>query len=106
MDSTGRAAAAACASAKNLSQSEEVAENIAQVGGVEACTSVSAQPGVTEAVVDAALLGIRQYRVRFAALFEFFFRVGIVGVPVGMKLQRQLAIGALDFLLGRTTLHA
>ena len=38
-----RAAAAACASAKNLSQSEEVAENIAQVSGVEACTSVSAR---------------------------------------------------------------
>ncbi len=96
-----RAAAAACASAKNLSQSEEVAEDIAEVGGVEACTSVSAQPGVTEAVVDAALVDIREHRVGFAALFEFFFRVGVVGIAVGMELQRQFAVGALELLVGR-----
>jgi hypothetical protein len=35
-------AAPACASAKNLSQTEEVAENIAQVGWVEACPGASA----------------------------------------------------------------
>jgi len=73
---------------KNLSQSEEVAENIAQVGGVEACTSVSTQPGVTEAVVDAALIDIREHRVGFAALFEFSSR-RVVGIAVGMELQRQ-----------------
>ena len=60
----------------------------------------SAQAGVTEAVVDAALFDIRQYGVGFAALLEFFFRVGIVGIAVGMELQRQFAIGALDLLLG------
>ena len=95
-----RAAAPARAAAKNLSQAEEVAENITQVGGVEARSSASAQPGVTEAVVDVALLHIRQHRVGFAALFEFFFRVGVVGIAVGMELQRQFAVGALELLLG------
>ena len=71
-----------------------------EIGGVEARAAASAEAGVAEAVVDAALLAIRQYRVSFAALFEFFFRVGIIGVAVGMELQRQFAIGALDLLLG------
>ena len=86
--------------AKNLAEAEEVAEDIAEIGGVEARARASAQTGMTEAVVDAALFDIRQNGVGFAALFEFFFRVGIVGIAVGMELQRQLAIGALDLLLG------
>ena len=64
------------------------------------CSSASAQPGVTEAVVDVALLHIRQHRVGFTALFKFFFRVGVVGIAVGMELQRQFAVGALELLLG------
>ena len=94
------AAAPASAAAKNLSQAEEVAENIAEVGGVEARSGAPAQSGVAEAVVDVALFDVRQYRVGFAALFEFFFRVGIVGIAVRMELQRQFAVGALDLLLG------
>ncbi len=100
------AAAAARAPAKNFSQAEEVAEDIAQIGGVEARACASAQTGMTEAVIHAALFDIRQYRVGFAALLEFFFRVGIVGIAVGMELQRQLAIGAFDLLLGGGAGHA
>ena len=94
------AAAAASAAAKNLSQAEEVAEDVAEVGGVEARSGASAQSGVAEAVVDVALFRIRQYCVSFTALFEFFFRIGIVGIAVRMELQRQFAVGALEFLLG------
>ena len=53
----------------------------------------------------AALFRIGENRVRLAAFFEFFFRIGIVGIAVRMELQRQLAIGALDLLIGRPTLH-
>ena len=100
------AAAAARAPAENFSQAEEVAKNIAQVGGVKARACASAQAGVTEAVIDAALFDVRQHRVGLAALLEFLFRVGIVGIAVGMELQRQLAIGALDLLLGGGAGHA
>ena len=44
-------AAFARASAENLSQTEEVAENIAQIGGVEALRRAPAQAGVTVTVV-------------------------------------------------------
>jgi hypothetical protein len=52
-----------------------------------------------EAVVSAAFVGIRQNGVSFAALLELLFRVGIVGIAVRVELQRQFAVGALDFLL-------
>ena len=54
---------------------------------------------MSKAVVRRAFVGIRQNRVSLAAFFEFFFRVGIVRIAIRMKLQRQLAIGALDLLL-------
>jgi hypothetical protein len=55
---------------------------------------------VTEAVVDVTFFCIRQHGVSFTALFEFFFRVGVIGIAVGMELQRQFAVGALEFLVG------
>ena len=58
---------------------------------------------MAEAIVGAAFVGIRQNAVSFAALLELLFRVGIVGVAVRMELQRQFAVGALDFLLARPT---
>ena len=54
---------------------------------------------MAEAVVERAFLAVRQNRVSLAALFELLFRVGIVRVAVRVKLQRQLAVGALDLLL-------
>src|SRR5438128_2553011 len=95
------AAALARASPKNLTQAKEVAENIAQVVGIEAlCSANPAQACVTVSVVGGALVPIRQHGVGLAALFEFIFRVGIVGIAVGMELERQFAIGALDLLIG------
>ena len=58
------------------------------------------------AVVDGALIGVGEHGVGFADFFEFFFRVRIVGIAVGMVLQRELAIGALEFDLGDSAGHA
>jgi len=55
---------------------------------------------MTVTVIDRPLLGISENRVGLADFFEFILRVGIVRIPVGMKLQRQFAISALQFLLG------
>ncbi len=56
---------------------------------------------MAKAIVARALLGVRQYGICFAALLEALFRLGIVGIAVGMELQRELAIGALDLLIVR-----
>ena len=53
---------------------------------------------MTEAVIGRPLVGVGQDRISLAAFFEFFFRVRVVGVAIRMKLQRQLAVGALDLL--------
>ena len=55
---------------------------------------------MAETIIGGSLVGIRQNAVSFAALFEPLFGIGIIRVTVGMKLQRQLAVGALDLLLG------
>jgi uncharacterized membrane protein len=55
---------------------------------------------MTITVVGGALVAIGKHRVGFTALFEFVFRVRIVGIAVGMELERQFAIGALDLLIG------
>jgi len=98
---TLRPAAAARASAEQISEAQKVAEDFAEilhhVGIKSAASAVYA--GVTEAVVGGTLVGIGQDSVGFAALFEFFFRVGIIGIAIGMKLQRQFAVGTFDLLL-------
>ena len=92
--------------AEHIAKSEQVAEDIVEIdedGRVEsaAWAAVAANPGVSEAIVARALLGVSQDRVGFAALLEVLFRFRIVGIAVGMILQRQLAIGALDLLIVR-----
>jgi hypothetical protein len=61
---------------------------------------------VAEAVVEVALIGIGQHRVRLGAFLEVILGRLVAGIPVGMELQRELAVGALDFLIGRRTRHA
>src|SRR5215469_6239197 len=102
--------AARSTAAEQVTEPEELAENIAEIlkyAGVKAdaraCTTDSC---MSETVVQAALFRIRQYRVGFAALLESFFRVRVVGVAVGVVLQCQLAIGALDLQLAGAALDA
>ncbi len=61
---------------------------------------MTTEAGVAVAVVDGALIGVGEDRVGFADFLEFFFRVRIVGIAVGMELQRQLAVGALQLDFG------
>jgi hypothetical protein len=56
---------------------------------------------VSEAVIGGALLLIAQNRVGLAALLEALFGLGVSGIAVRVKLQRQLAIGALDLAVSR-----
>src|SRR5579864_1762721 len=92
------------AAAKQVTESEEFAKDVAEVledSRIETRTCACAgcaDTRVTEAVVQHALLGVGEHGIRFARLFKLFFRVRIVRIAVGMVLQRQLAIGALDLL--------
>jgi hypothetical protein len=56
---------------------------------------------VPEAIVGGALLGVGEHGVGLGALLEAFLRVRIIGIAVGMMLQGELAVGALDLLLAR-----
>jgi hypothetical protein len=96
------AAASTGTAAEKISEAEEIAEDFADIlknSGIEATRSPSADSSVSEAVVCGALIRIGENGVGLAAFFKFFFRVGIIWIAVRMKLQRQLAIGALDLLI-------
>ncbi len=47
-------------------------------------------------VVSRALLRVGQNGISFGSFLELFFCVLVVGVAVGMVLQRELAVGALQ----------
>ena len=56
-----------------------------------------------EAVVEAALLGIGQNRIGFGRLLEPIFRGLVAGLSIGMRLHRDLPVGALQLaLVGRS----
>ena len=50
-------------------------------------------------VILSPLVGILQHIVRFADFLEFLFGCRIVGMPIRMRLLRQLPIRLFDFLL-------
>ena len=83
----------------------QVAQDVAEVGEdrrVEALRPARAvDAGMAELVVAAALAGVGQHRVGLGRLLEAFLGPGVARVPVGVILERQLAVGALDLLLVR-----
>ena len=58
------------------------------------------------AIVGGALLVVHEDVVGFAEFLEFLLRVRVVRIFVGMKFDRELAVGALDLLAGRGALDA
>ena len=102
-----RAAPAAAAGAEDVAETEDVAEaaeDVLEPGedvGVEAAGGRAAQAGVAEAVVHVALVGVGEHRVGLGRLLEQVFRLLVAGIAIGVMLERQLAVGALDFLVGR-----
>jgi len=58
------------------------------------------------AIVDGALFRVGEHGVGFADFFELFFGVRIVGIAVRMILQRKLAVGTFQLLLGTSAADA
>ena len=102
-----RAPSASCA--KQVAYPEELAKDVAEVlksVGIE--SPHASRPGntsVSKAVIRRALLSVDQNGIRFGELFEFLFRLRIIGIPVRMVLHGKFAIRALDFLLAALPLH-
>jgi hypothetical protein len=95
-------AAAASATAEHIAEAEELTEDVAEVlehTGIEshALRSCAAEPGVAIAVVDGSFFGVGKDGVSFADFFEPLLRVRIIGIAVGMVLERKLAVRALEF---------
>ena len=107
----GPAAATPAASSKQIPEAEELAENIAKVlknGGIEPGRASRTAPNsrVPEAVIQRALLAVRQNRVRFGEFLELFFRVRVIGIAIGMIRHRKFAIRTLDFHVGSRARNA
>jgi hypothetical protein len=99
---TLNAAASASATAKRIAEPEEFAEDVAEIlehTGIEsgALRSCAAESGVAIAIVNRSLFGVGQDRVSFADFFEPLLRVRIIRIAVGVVLQRELAVRALEF---------
>jgi hypothetical protein len=95
-------AAAASAPAERIAETEEFAEDVTEIlehTGIEssALRSCAAEPGVAIAVVDGSFFGVGENCVGFANFFESLLRVRIIGIAVGVVLQRKLAVRALEF---------
>src|SRR6185436_511684 len=78
---------------------EDVAE-AAELRRIEPLRAV-ADAGVTEAIVAGALVAVAEHRVSLGRFLELLFGRLVARVAIGMELQRQLAIRALDLLIGR-----
>jgi hypothetical protein len=95
-------AAAASTTAEHIAETEELAEDVAEIlehTGIEsgALRSCAAQSGVAIAVVNRSLFGVGEDGVSFADFFEPLLRVRIIRIAVGVVLQRKLAVRALEF---------
>ena len=95
------AAASPPAPAKQIVDPKQVAEDFAEIldGSVVAASSSTTEPGVPVTVVGRTLVAVRQDGVGFAAFLEFFFRLRVIRIAIGMILQSELTICALDFLI-------
>jgi hypothetical protein len=103
----GGAIAAFAAAAEEVAEAEQVAEDVAEVGElirVEPAHAGCASVAVT--VVAGPLLLVGEHAVRFRRLLELLLGIGIAGVLVGVVLHRELAVGLLDVVHRRATLHA
>ncbi len=102
--------AAPATAAEEIAEPEHAAENVREVAELAEDRRIEAgaarggfHAGMTEAVVEAALLGIGQNRIGFGRLLEPIFRGLVAGVPIGMRLHRDLPVGALELaLVGRS----
>ena len=105
---------AAAGAAEEIPEAEHVAEDVGEIAElgedrrIEAGVPAGggAHAGVAEAIVETALLAVAADRVGLGGFLEAFFGGLVARIAVRVPLQRQLAIGNLDFGLGRAAIDA
>jgi hypothetical protein len=102
--------ASPCSAAEQITEAKEIAEDVTKIlenGGIKSRRSRC--PGdarMAEAVVASALVLISQHSIGFAAFFELFFRIWIVGIAIRMELHGKFPVRALDLNVGGRAGHA
>jgi hypothetical protein len=104
--SLGTRTLAGVAASEDVSDPEDVSEDIAKVlepSAAEtcACRTVPTDPSMAEPVVQGTFFTVAKDGVGFARLLELLLRVGVVGIAVGMELQGESAISTLNLLVAR-----
>ena len=102
--------ASTTATAKEIAESEDVAENVAEIGkdvGVESTeTAGAANSGMTEAVIAGALLGVAEDSIGFSSFLELLFGFRVTGIAVRVILHREFAVSGFDLAVGRSSADA
>ena len=91
-------APAACAAENFAKDIEWIVES--------AAAAALGEGGMSITIIGGAFLFVDEDVVSFAELLEFLFRVRVVGIFIGVKFDRELAIRALDFIAGGIALDA
>ncbi len=96
------------ARAEHVAETEKLTQNVAEVetAGIEPASGGRLQSLVAEPVVGRALLRIAQNAIGFRGFLEFLLGFLIVGIAVGMMLESELTIRALDLLVVGVTPNA
>ena len=95
---------AALAAGKDVA--EHFAENVAEcLAGTEAAGAIALEAGMTELIVDGALMGIAQDFVGFLALLEAVLGFRVVGIAIRMEFHGEPAIRLLDLGFGGGSGH-
>jgi hypothetical protein len=94
------------AEAEDVAETGEDVREVREDRGVESGPPARAavDPGVPEAVVQPALLAVGEDRVGLRRLLEGFLRLVVARIAIRVVLQGQLAIRALDLLIGGLSL--
>src|SRR5205823_653050 len=86
---------------------ENLAENIEGIVESAAKTARAVcKRSVPVSIVGSPFIGVDQDVVGFAQFFKFFLGVRIIRIFVGVEFDRELAIGALDFILMHASSHS
>ncbi len=90
-------------STASTAATENFAENIERIMETAAAKSTATlrERSMSVTIVGGAFIVIDQHIVGFTDLLEFFFRMRVVWIFVGMEFDREFAIGALDIVRGR-----
>src|SRR5262249_42451691 len=106
---TLRTAPTTTAAPEQVAEREHVAEDVREIAEVRKHRGVESGTGprrgtdalMPEPVVQAALVRIREHRVRLRRFLELLFGAPVTGVAVRVIAHRELAVRALDFHFGR-----